>query len=285
MSSVKMKKTLSVISIIIIQYGSILSQDSLSKLLFDSNVQIRYETINSITKQQLEEDVPYIEEAIFDQPEPFMIYKYLKALQTLNSPNIVSFTKQFIVLSDEFEDMRPAEDPLEMKVKATLILFNLGNYSTVDYVFELVQRDSVNINIYALDALGRILLEVPRYSEIAKTELLFVLDNSTDETSRSLAMLYLNEYSSTEFLTNYLDKFINDPDETIRNQAFCYLFNIEYQGLHSLLLERLSQDSSGVMRSRIADSILALFGEPADLKAVQNYQANEQDKTIKAFVG
>lgn len=278
-----MKKIL--LLIIFLLFNSIIfSQNLLIGGLFDPNIQIRYETITIISNQRLEEYVPYIEEAMFDQLEPFMIYKYLKALQTLNSPNLVSFTNQFISLSDEFKNMRPTEDPLEMKVKATLILFNAGDYTTVDYVFELANRDRPNMNAIVLTAIGRILFEVPSYSEEAKTELLYVLNNSTDETSKSLAMMYLSKYSEEEFLTNYLDKFRNDPDETVRDQALIYLFNLEYKGLHSLLLQRLSEDPSEVMRAQITDSILVVYGEPIDLKSVIDYQSIEPDEDIKIWM-
>ncbi len=109
-----MKKIL-LLLILLLLNSIIFSQDSLIEGLFDPNIQKRHETITTISNQRLEDYMSYIEEAMFDQPEPFMIYKYLKTLQTLNSPNLVSLTNQFISISDEFKDMRPTEkNPLEM---------------------------------------------------------------------------------------------------------------------------------------------------------------------------
>jgi hypothetical protein len=280
----KLKKILIFITIFFNCSILLFGQDPLIEGLFDPDVSVRRETIITIIEEELEDYIDYIEEAMFEQEEPFMIYKYLQALSILNSPNIASITNDFIELSDDFGEMRPAEDPLEMKVRATLILFDEEDYSTIDYIFELIQRDRPAINAFALTLLGRILTEVPGYSTTAKSELIYALNNSPDEISRFNAMFYLNEYFGADYLSDYLDKFINDPEITIRDQALRHLFNLNYQGLRNLLHQRLSQDPSEIMRAQIADSILTVYGEPSDLKAVIDYQPYEPDPDIQTWM-
>jgi len=273
-----------IILILLINSRLLFGQDPLVEGLFDPSLSIRRETILTIIDQKLEEYVPYIEQAIFLQTEPFMIYTYLKALDILHSQNIVDFTFEFITRADDFDDVEPAEDPLEMKVKATIFLFNADNYSTSNYVFEIISRDRPTVNPYALTLLGRIMAEVPDYYEQAKSELLYIMNNAPDEISRFNAMFYLNEFSGTDVISEFVDKFINDPDMTVRSQALDHLFNLNYLELKSLLIQRLVQDPSEIMRAKIADSLLVVYGEPSDLKTVIDYQRGETDPDVKTWI-
>jgi hypothetical protein len=213
-----------------------------------------------------------------------MIYTYLKALHKLQSERIEKSSFDFISFADNFGNMRPKEDPLEMKVKATIFLFDAENYSTIQYVFDIVNRDKPDVNPDAIILLGRILNEVPTYSETAKRELQHIMNNSSNETSRFNAMLFLSIHTNSEFLSNYVNIFLNDEDITVRDQALSHLFNLEYEDLKSLLYQQLSEDPSEVMRAQIADSILAVYGEPSDLKAIIDYQPTEPDEHINSWM-
>ena len=257
---------------------------SIEEMLNDPDIFVRREAIKTIIDENLNEYIPNIEEAMFNQNEPFMIYTYLKALHKLQSERIEKSSFDFISFADNFGNMRPKEDPLEMKVKATIFLFDAENYSTIQYVFDIVNRDKPDVNPDAIILLGRILNEVPTYSETAKRELQHIMNNSSNETSRFNAMLFLSIHTNSEFLSNYVNIFLNDEDITVRDQALSHLFNLEYEDLKSLLYQQLSEDPSEVMRAQIADSILAVYGEPSDLKAIIDYQPTEPDEHINSWM-
>lgn len=272
-----------IIVMLLICVPSIYSQN-LEEMLIDPDIFIRREAIKIIIDGNLQEYIPNIEEAMFNQNEPFMIYTYLKALNTLQSENIVENSLDFIAYADNFENMRPKEDPLEMKVKATIFLFDAEDYSTVQYVFDIVNRDKPNVNADAILLLGRILNKLPGYSETAKDELQYIMNNAENETSRFNAMLFLSIFTESEYLSEYVNKFLADEDITVRDQALSHLFNLEYAGLKNLLLQQLSADPSEIMRAQIADSILIVYGEPSELKAVIDYQPNEPDPEVSTWM-
>ena len=84
-----------------------------------------------------------------------------------------------------------------MKVRATFFLFDEEDYSTVQYVIDIVKRDRPDVNADALLLLGIMARKLPEYYDYARNELLFIAENSKDETSRFNATLYLR-YSMDE---------------------------------------------------------------------------------------
>jgi hypothetical protein len=253
--------------------------------LSDPDPNVRARATYTIVKNNLVEYIPYIENLIFGQSEPFMIFDYLEALNKLHSPNIVSITMQYIDLADSFESMFPKDDPLSMKLQATMILFANQNYSTVDYVFQIIERDRPKVDFGALHSLDFIIRNIPDYAVQAKKELIYISNNCPDEYGRYLALLYLNNNYHNEELQQYVDKFTNDLDFTVRLLALEYLFTSEYYDLENLLLQRISLDSYPSVRRAIVDSLLTVFGKPTDLKTVIEYQPTEPDETAKSLMG
>lgn len=272
------------IIVVLLNFAPPFYPQSIEEMLNDPDILVRREAINTIINGNLQEYIPNIEGAMFNQSEPFMIYTYLKTLHKLQSVNIAENSLEFIAFADNFGNMRPKEDPLEMKVKATLFLFDAENYSTLQYVFDIVNRDKPDVNPDAIILLARILIEVPTYSETAKTELQYIMNNSSSETSRFNAMLFLSIHTNSEYLSDFVDKFLNDEDITVRDQALGHLFNLHYTDLKNLLHQQLSADPSEIIRAKIADSLLIVFGEPSDLKAVIDYQPTEPDADVKTWM-
>ena len=73
-------------------------------------------------------------------------------------------------------------------------------------------------------------------------------------------------------------------DYTLRMLALEILTKYNYTDLNNLLKVRLVQDPAPTLRTRIADTLLVRFGEPADLKAVEDYQQLEQDETASTLI-
>jgi hypothetical protein len=252
---------------------------------------VRSNALLQIYDLKLFEFADELEVRIFAQPEPFMIDMYLRTLKEIESPNLYEITIQFMGIADDFANMNPPKDPLESKVMATDILFSFGDYSTANYVFEILERDRPQINEIALALLKEIILNVPEHEQQAKSELLYIVNNipatttGPEDFNRYNAVSYLSEIYGSEVQENVINLFRNDPFMSVRSKCLKILFDLNYQDLNQLLKERLLVDSDWPLRISIVDSLCKVFGEPSDLKAVIDYQPNEPDETAKSLMG
>ncbi len=265
--------------------------DPLLEQLDNPAVWVRSSALNQIIDKNLVQYAEELEQRIFNQPEPYMIDLYLWALREFKSPNLYSITQNFIEVADSFMIMNPPKDPMESKVLATEILFSFGDYSTANYVFEILERDRPKINGLALALLKDIILYVPIYEQQAKSELLNIVNNiptsctGLEDYDRYVAINTLSQIYGSEVQGNVVDLFSNDPFMSVRSKCLKILFDFNYENLNQLLIERLIADIDWPLRIEIADSLLKHFGKPSDLKSVIDYQPTEPNEIAKSSIG
>lgn len=270
--------------IIVIITINILAQDPILEGLDNPDPHIRINTLYLIQNNNLIEYTSAIEERMFAQSEPYIIYEYMRTLYVLESENLESYALEFIEFADNFPNMEPSDDPLRAKVYATHILFTLNNYSTSDYAFEIINRDFPKVNSDAQDIMVLALRNVPELREQARIELLRMIDNCPDNFVRFYSLDVLKDYYEHDFINYFLDWFENDTYAPIRMRCLAYLSELHYSQLDPLLKSRLSQDPDWSLRIMIADSLLLNFGEPSDFKAVIDYHPNEPDETASSLM-
>lgn len=251
--------------------------------LLNEDSMIRFKTIITIKEDSLFEYTPYIEEEIFKQPEPVMMVIYLEVLNELKSPNIIELAHTLIDSADNFPNMFSPLDPLECKVSATAILFDNGDTSTANYIFEYIERDGPNINLMGTisKALDYIVNNIPSSVQRAKNALIYLSENCKSEYVRSFSLFYLNKNFGADFIDKFIRSFKEDEDFIVRLDALDCLYKSNYTGLSILLRERLFLDSDPTVRKVIADSLLFAFGFPADFNAVKDQFVLETDQTTK----
>jgi hypothetical protein len=247
---------------------------------------VKFNAIAIIITDTLFEYVPYLEENIFIQSEPYTIKLYLDALNKLNSPNIVEITYAYIDSANNFSNMFPPIDPLESKARAVKILFDHGDTTRANIIFELIDRDKPNISLVGLipDLLNYIINNIPGLKYRAKDELLYLSRNWSDDLGRSFCQLYLYENFGSEYQEEFIEKFKFDESLHNRIKGMQYLFKINYSGLNALLRERLNEESEPSLRLFITDSLLFSFGSPADYEVVKNHVVNESEPAIKKMM-
>jgi hypothetical protein len=247
---------------------------------------VKFNAIAIILTDTLFDYVPYLEENIFIQSEPYTIKLYLDALNKLNSPNIIEITYAYIDSANKFSNMFPPVDPLESKVRAVKILFDKGDTTRANIVFELIDRDKPNISLVGLipDLLNYIINNIPGLKSKAKEELLYLSRNWNDDLGRSFCQLYLYENFGSEYQEEFIEKFKFDESLHNRIKGMQYLFKINYSELNTLLRERLNEESEPSLRLFITDSLLFSFGSPADYEFVKNHLVNETEPAIKKMM-
>jgi len=223
---------------------------------------------------------------LYDAKPPIVQSRFLIALQLFEDPKLYERLIDYIDRADNFINEEYPLDPLTEKVHATYLLFKLEDYQTYQYVFDLITRDGVNnLNPEIFNSLEIILNNIPSAEIEAKNILLSIWESNEDESYHYLSISILVEKYGTEMTNRLLDAFENDDYLPVRILSLEYLFELEYEGLNSLLKDRLSKDSEWSFRVDIADSLLTRFGEPSDLIAVIDYQPNEPDETAKSLMG
>lgn len=258
--------------------------DPLIEALDNPNVLIRQRALFRVQDEMLSQYASALEERIFVQSEPFMIEEYLNTLNIIRSEHLESLALEFIDFTDNFNEMEPPRDPLEAKVFATTVLFNVDNYSTSEFIFELLDRDWPLINITAYNLLEKVIINVPQYESTAKSKLINIIDNSENNEFRSYSISCLERNYGEEYLSKYVSLFQNDSYWVVRHKCIEYLIKYNYVELNPLLKTRLVTDPYWVLRNTIANTLLLVYGKPSDLKAVIDYQPNEPDETARSLM-
>ena len=243
---------------------------------------VRLNALDRIVREKSVDFIPDIKARLFEQPDLTMQFAFLDALAKLYDPEVEQLTLSFIQQSDNFQY---PEDPLFYKVQATEILFDLNNYSTIQYVFDLLNRDKDRVDAISLTLLKRTIMNIPERIVEATEGLVRIFNNQNiDGLFRNDALDILFDTDYTDILDLALPAVISDESPLIRDTANRILKTKNYSGLHNLYIQQLSIDPEPTIRSRYATSSLILYGEPSDLKIVIDYLPNESDETIRSWV-
>jgi hypothetical protein len=160
---------------------------------------------------------------ILEKKPPFLQLHILRVLHQLGDKGAEARTLAFIKRADGFKKHTVPLDPLEAKVDATEILFNMGNFSTYNYVFEMLNREKPKIFSTCIKLLPGIMKNVPEKREEAKKELIFILDNNKESYYRLYAMKYLYEEFGKDIIVKVKERLEKDTDPDIKKLASEYI--------------------------------------------------------------
>ncbi len=252
--------------------------------LDSSDFIFRWGALEEIIFYDIEDAVPKLEDIIWLQ-EPDLQTTILQILNVYNSSKTYEYTLAFMDSVDNYSYENLTIEPLDLKIEVMHILFKFNDYSGVNYVFEIINRDRPKINPYARELLDDIIKNVPEYADSAKAELLkLVMNNDSDPKDRYAALARMNELYGDEILDEIRETFINNSDEASRIMAMKFLFQHEYPQLNTLLKERLPLEPDPAIRYSVAEALLDSFGTISDYEFLQNYQKNEVDTTITFLI-
>ena len=148
------------------------SNEDLILALYSNNLYESVPAINAIIDQNVNEALPDLS-ALYESKPYVLKQLFLKALFMFGDTNIHNRTIEFIENVDSTLNEKFPIDPLLAKVDATGILFSLQDYSTYNYIFELIDRDGIsNIHPAAFHLLNQILQHIPVGETQAKNILL-----------------------------------------------------------------------------------------------------------------
>jgi hypothetical protein len=260
-----------------LNYSQVLLED-----LDNPQSNVKLYALKIIIDKNLVEFIPGIQIRLFEQPTLHMQFAFLDALAKLQDSEIEQWTLSFIENADNFQY---PEDPLFYKVYGTEILFSIGNYSSVEYVFDLLNRDQNFVDPICLNLLKEIVLNLSQWNPEATAELVRIFNNlNIDNSIRYSSLRILYETNYNDILNLSVSAVLGDANPEIRFYANGILNESNYPGLHDLYVQQLSVEPEAYIRSTYATSLLILFGEPSDLNLVIEYQPGEPDHISRDFV-
>ncbi|MBI3194866.1 MAG: HEAT repeat domain-containing protein [Ignavibacteriae bacterium] len=247
--------------------------DSLSSLDFFT----RWEAIYQIEVDSIYQALPVVEEKLWLEPDAKLKVNYLEAMQKLGSLNTQTAAHRLIDTIRAYSQFMQTVDTLDLQSRVTLILFSKGDYSTAEYIFQLLHRDSSNVSYRILNSLEEIKNNVPLYSDSVKNELKIIVRKSDWNVFRRKAQRLLVKLFGETITDEIIFLCVNDDDPLNRMIALQNLFVLNYSELHSFLKERLYDETFPRRRREIAESLLTHYGTPSDYQYVSNYLFNESD--------
>ena len=284
-----MKSIIKILLIVIFSISAIKAQTG-SLPLIENLERGDYVAILTINADGLVDYVPYLDTSLFKQTHFYLVREYLETLSKLNSSNIVPIAKAFIDSLDSpyfLADEKDKIDITESRLFATEILFEHGDYTTAQYIFDYINtnRDSLKHYVFFIRrSLKLILKNVPSFAEQGKTELIYMAQNNSSDEMRWLALLDLNNVLGSEM--NYLnvDRLKNDEYSHNRVSAIEFLLKNNYPDLDELIIERLYADTSRFARIVLAETLLKEFATPSNYTAVKNYLEVEQNQIARSNI-
>ena len=258
--------------------------EGLINQLYSSDPLERESSAFDIADCNLRDALPKIE-GLWNEEEDYNVkIQYLQTLYVLGSDQIVDYSLE--IVNSKYNSNRPLDiNPYYGKVIATRILFANGEYSTFNSVYDLLNNDYDDANSIVVFALGDIIEYLPVESENAKQWLIYITNNDSNDLTRSVSLETLFNYFPIETVDLGLDIFNQENSYMLKYEVFKSLISINYAGLKNFFYENLTIADYSDLRYSIADSLLSIFGEPSDFKAVISYQPNEPDETARSLMG
>ena len=180
------------ICLILFGINNLYSQSNNYPGLFSDDYDDILGELETITSNHDTQAIPVLHSLIESQT-PYIQLNYLRALSQLSDENIISHCLDFINRADEFATAEYREDPLEMKVKASEIMMQNNDFSTINYVFEffdLYKPDFNSLQIDILDLFPVIAERDPASLPQIESDLNYVFNNSSIAENRFYALHY-----------------------------------------------------------------------------------------------
>lgn len=242
--------------------------NAISDLTYDTNVP---------------EAVPILEKIFWQQDRRTML-RILRALSKYKSPNCIKLAHQCLNGLDTIKSHShfSGNDLLECQVDITNSLFEMGDYSTYKYVFEMVEREKPKVFSLASKLLGAILLNLPSEEKRAKEELVRIVElNSPDESPEALRYLEEKYGESALMLIEYAIS--HSTKGIIKRNALGLIKKYPSDEVEKFLKERFLEDTAAV--DDIAEELIRDYNKPLTYKFVlDNLYQTHADSTAKEQV-
>jgi hypothetical protein len=238
---------------------------------------VRLKALIEIRDNSLTEYIGDLVERTFIQPNLSLSYYFLDVLYILEYKD-TSMIHQFINSCDQF----PKENPLYYKVKASELLINMDDFTTVDFVFEYVDKDPVKNGQRFIPLLTEIAIKIPQHSQAIKDVLINIKSNSEFYSNRREALEDLIlVFGEINLQTEILNSVINDPSSDVRKFAMTHY---NFPDRKNILKQQIENDSESYRRKDYSNIFLENYNAPQDFKFILDYYKTEPDSVASKSI-
>lgn len=264
----------------IINSLSIINEDSSNTIHYGGNA------IDQVIEYEIHEAIPAIIQNIWRQ-DPYYQTNFITALEVLDADETESFA---LALLDSIDSYDPERIPLfftKLKLKLSVVrdLFDLGNYSKYQIVFDRIEEAKPDLEPGVIFMLPEIIWHYPEHEERAKEELIRFAYESSDDTYRWYAIVNIDTVYGADMLELYIDFFKTDSEYSTRLGILEHiLVKYKSENVNSVLRQRLSEDPVGFNRYKIAEHLLKYYSSPSDYEFIKNYIPEEIEEEYREYI-
>lgn len=171
---------------------------------------------------------------------------------------------------------------LTLKILAAYTLFELGNYSKYQYVFDELSQEEPRISSYLISMLSDIIRNIPSEEMRAKNALIKIAAENSEDLFRYYVISDLAELYGEEMIPFFTERFVMEEDIAVIILLYESLRAYKDERINSAFKTKLPSINEGLTREQILRRILSQYSTISDFKYVLDYQNSEIDPENKA---
>jgi len=251
---------------------------------------VRSGALEKIKQYNITEAIPKLLENIWKEGSSGLSDIYLDCLFKLKYRDFNQLAHEFIDSADSFNYKYSADSPLTDKMYATTLLIENGDYSTVNYLFDAIKKDSTYDDaIFYIKALKKVAQNIPEYKDSAIVNLIKIANrkakNDLDKKYKFMALYSLNEIEGINIdsiAVELLGK--SETEFSIKMLMLKILSDRNYTGLEELIKERIKSDTSNLFQVALVMKLTEKYYNPSTLSFLKKLLPMESDNKMKKML-
>ena len=228
-----------------------------------------------------QEAIPAIVENVW-KVSPYDQTRFIRALYLLNAPETEQIALAFIDSVDYYEDSLFTK--LNLKILATYTLFELGNYSKYQLVFDELAQENPTISSYLISMLSDIISNIPSEEIRAKEALMYIAEEDSEGVFRYYAITDLAKHYGDDMIQFFAERFVQDEDSAVVILLYRNLAPYKNEVINSAFKTKLPSITGALTRKQILTKILFQYGTISDYRYVLDYQKSGIDPQNETFI-
>jgi len=171
------------------------------------------------------------------------------------------------------ENIRSKNDTILMKLDLIRLLFELNDFSKIDYLIYQTNPTNSKVDNFQIISLWGYLLDVPLYTQLAKENLIaFFSEPSNIESDRSLALYLVGQKYKAEIAPIVINKYSEEVDDAIKLTIFQEYFPLgDPEVVSSILKENLITTNNSSEQRTIILYLLDSLNTPGNFYFLNNW--------------